>query len=203
MVGPRSLDAAFYRGPVWLMRVPALGGTPVEMMQLRHSDAVQCSRSGEQTCVVIQKSEDEKRIIFRSLHPVSGMGLEIASYPVKPADLYSYAISADGRRMALTQAGSSQIDVLSLLTGAVEHVAAASPHDWYPVAWTPGDKGFFVPAETPTGIALLEIDLTGKTHVLWDQKGATRTWGIPSPDGRLLAVLNWTVDSNIWIIQGF
>ena len=153
--------------------------------------------------MVIQQSEDGKRIVFHSLHPVSGIGPEIASYPVERADLYNYAISADGRRVALTKAGSPQIDLFSLLTGSVEHVAATSPHDSGPIAWMPGDKGFFVPAETPAGMALLETDLTGKTHVLWNQKGATRTWGIPSPDGRLLAILNWTVDSNIWTIRGF
>ena len=153
--------------------------------------------------MVIQRSEDEKRVVFRSLHPLSGVGPEIASYPVESADLYSYTVSADGRRMAFTKAGTPQIDVLSLLTGAVEHVTATSPHDSYPIAWTPGDKGFFISTETPAGLALLEMDLTGKTHVLWEQRGATRTWGIPSPDGHLLAILNWTVDSNMWSIQGF
>lgn len=203
MMGPRILDAAFYRGPVRLMRVAASGGIPAEVAQLRNSDAVQCPKSGEQTCIVIRQSEDGKRIVFHSLHPITGLGPEIASYPVERADLYNYAISADASRVALTNAANPQIDLFSLLTGSVKHVAATSPHDSGPIAWMPGDEGFFVPAETPAGMALLEMDLTGKTHVLWNQKGATRTWGIPSPDGRLLAILNWTVESNIWTIRGF
>lgn len=38
---------------------------------------------------------------------------------------------------------------------------------------------------------------------MWDQKGGLVTWGDHSPDGRHLAILGYTVDSNVWMIENF
>ena len=203
MVGPRSLDAAFYAGPVRLMRVSATGGTPVEVTRLRNSDELQCPRRAGSNCVLIRKSDAGTGIVLRSFDPFNGIGPEIMSYPIKPTDQYMFALSESGTRVAITTKGTPQIKILSLVSGAVDVVTAGSANDWNTIAWMPGDRGFVVSLATPTGMMLLDIDLTGRTHILWDERGATRTWGVPSYDGRLLAILNWTDDSNIWTVQGF
>jgi dipeptidyl aminopeptidase/acylaminoacyl peptidase len=203
MVGPRSLDAALYRGPVQLMRVPVMGGPSAKVTEILGSDLVQCPANGRRSCVLIRSNKEHNCLTFRAFDPLSGTGAVIASYPIEPPGPVAYALSGDGTSVAITHAANPQIDVLSLDTGAVEHLRVSSPHDWNSITWAPGDQGFFVPARSRSGIALLEMDLSGNSHILWDQRGATRTWGIPSPNGRLLAILNWTVDSNMWTVQGF
>ena len=48
-----------------------------------------------------------------------------------------------------------------------------------------------------------DIDLNGHANALWEQKGGLRTWGVPSHDGRHLAMLGYTMDSNIWMLENF
>ena len=52
----------------------------------------------------------------------------------------------------------------------------------------------------------------GNAHVLRQQKGSLSPtikagsfgpWGVPSPDGRHLAMLGWTRNSNVWMLEGF
>ena len=52
-------------------------------------------------------------------------------------------------------------------------------------------------------MTLLYVDLKGHATAVWDQKGNPTTWGVPSPDGRQLAVTSLTVDSNVWMIENF
>jgi hypothetical protein len=34
-------------------------------------------------------------------------------------------------------------------------------------------------------------------------KGADQTWGVPSRDGRYLAILGTASNSNVWMLEGF
>jgi len=64
----------------------------------------------------------------------------------------------------------------------------------------------------------LHVDLRGNSHVLWQQKGSiapwnvplvhrlggpSASWAVPSPDGRHLAIYNWTLSANMWMIENF
>jgi hypothetical protein len=55
------------------------------------------------------------------------------------------------------------------------------------------------------GNMLLYVALTGDNEVLWQQRIAfpLPTLGVPSPDGRRVAIRGWTVDSNIWMLENY
>jgi eukaryotic-like serine/threonine-protein kinase len=73
----------------------------------------------------------------------------------------------------------------------------------YGLDWTADGKGLFVSSPVPGGVALLHLDLQGNARLLWEQKGGSVTWGVPSPDGRHVAMPGNTQNSNIWTIQNF
>jgi hypothetical protein len=50
---------------------------------------------------------------------------------------------------------------------------------------------------------LLSVDLQGNARVLWEHAGSFKTNGVPSPDGRRLAIQRWTVDGSIWMMETF
>ena len=50
---------------------------------------------------------------------------------------------------------------------------------------------------------LVYVDLQGKASVLWQPKGADDTWGVPSPDGRYLAIMSPTQTNDAWLIENF
>ena len=50
---------------------------------------------------------------------------------------------------------------------------------------------------------LLRVDLNGAAQPLWHQSQANHAWGYPSPDGRHLAIMRSSTESNVWVINNF
>ena len=71
------------------------------------------------------------------------------------------------------------------------------------LAWTADGKALFVSNQTEDASVLLHVNLQGNSQVLWKQEGGVGTLGIPSPDGRYLAIMGWTLNSNIWMMENF
>jgi hypothetical protein len=71
------------------------------------------------------------------------------------------------------------------------------------VRWALDGKGFYVASSSPRGATLLYIDLKGQASPVWEQKGGVETGDVPSPDGHHLAILGYTVDSNVWMLENF
>jgi hypothetical protein len=78
----------------------------------------------------------------------------------------------------------------------------------------------FAASLTQGGSALLRVDLQGNAHVLLEQQGSTAPWGngpsvpgwygapsapmaVPSPDGRHLAIYDWKMSANMWMMENF
>jgi hypothetical protein len=47
--------------------------------------------------------------------------------------------------------------------------------------------------------------MDGRVDVLWQQKhrNVWIPWGVPSPNGRFLAIAGGTEDSNMWLLENF
>jgi Tol biopolymer transport system component len=70
------------------------------------------------------------------------------------------------------------------------------------VNWAPDGKSLFVSSQSPTTSTLLHVDLEGHATPLWDARG-WRTYGVPAPNGRELAIAGISSDSNVWMIENF
>lgn len=68
--------------------------------------------------------------------------------------------------------------------------------------WAADGKALFV--GTTRG-ELLYVDMEGRAEVLWQQRVSSRPaiFGVPSPDGRHLAMLGGTAENNVWMLEGF
>jgi hypothetical protein len=81
-----------------------------------------------------------------------------------------------------------------------------------------GNAGLFVSSLTKGSSALLHVNLQGSAHVLWEQKGSiapsgapfdepsggpSAPWAVASPDGRHLAIYEWSQSTNIWMMENF
>jgi Tol biopolymer transport system component len=71
------------------------------------------------------------------------------------------------------------------------------------VVWTADGKGLFVSSYTARGADMLHMDLRGYTRLLWEQPGGIEIYGVPSPDGRHLAMRGWNVEGNMWLMENF
>jgi hypothetical protein len=109
-------------------------------------------------------------------------------------------ISPDGKWLA-TPSGAKVI-LRSFTTGAVvREFAARRTTNLVNLDYAYNGKGFIAGETTPTETRLLYVDLSGETTALWRQAGKSLTWGIPSPDGRHVAMMAYTDDSNVYLID--
>ncbi len=71
--------------------------------------------------------------------------------------------------------------------------------------WAADDEGLYVSKIPTSGTMLLYVDLEGRANVLWEHRfpGAWETWGVPSPDGRHLALAGTSVSGNVWMLENF
>ena len=70
--------------------------------------------------------------------------------------------------------------------------------------WSPDGKGFYTGSVSPQRLTLLYVDLKGNAKVLWQYKGSSGVIaGVPSPDGRHLAIDALAMNNNVWMLEGF
>lgn len=77
--------------------------------------------------------------------------------------------------------------------------------------WAADGKGFFI-SSNPTGqlSTLLYVDMAGNAHPLWQVNNFSRSrlrhqaiWGIPSHDGKHVAINAPTTECNVWMMENF
>jgi eukaryotic-like serine/threonine-protein kinase len=189
--------------PSQLMRVPLSGG-PSQFVLTAHGWFLHmCARAPATLCLVGEQTEDQKQFVFTAFDPVKGRGREVTRVATDRGD-YWWDLSPDGSQIAmLFPAGQNRIRLLPLAGGAPRDLVVNGWSGFDGINWSADSKGLYVGSDSPRGATLLSIDLKGHATVLWEQKGGTPTWGIPSPDGRQLAIEGYTVDSNVWMIENF
>ena len=184
--------------PVSVLRVPFSGGSAEEIVKAPIRDV----RCGRVSCITFECSQDPEQYVFRSFDPVQGLGRELARVDGRMGNA-SFSLSPDGTRIAVLKSLQQSIDIYPASGAAPWKVKVK---DWPTVDnvnWAADGKGFYVFSPTPRGSVLLHVDLEGNAHALWKQLGGVETAGIPSPDGRHLAILGWTVNSNVWVMENF
>jgi serine/threonine protein kinase/Tol biopolymer transport system component len=196
--------------PERLMRRPAGGGTPEKVLE--GPAGLKCvyrcpPKPGSQCVLALQEGKDR---VFYSLDPLRGKGEQLGKMPATPPSLDDWGISPDASRLALVDyvKYKGRIEVLTL-----------ADHSWHEVpvepgwgnlqsmAWATGGKAFFVTSLLPDSelrFNLLYVTLDGKVKPLL--RNTRRQWMInplPSPNGKYLAFDAQTVDSNVWMLEGF
>jgi Tol biopolymer transport system component len=163
--------------------------------------------------VVLELPPDKKRLTVTAFDPLKGRGKVLRSIEKDPSDFYSSALSPDGSTLAIARTGSrsegAEIHIRFLsLSGRSDReirVKGWPELSWNRPYWSPDGKGLYYSSRSPQGHTLLYVDLPGNAKVLWQFKGSgfDSIWGIPSPDLRHLAIQSETMNSNVWMLEGF
>jgi hypothetical protein len=190
------------------MRVPATGGPPQLVLEGRGIDGYSCACSPATLCVLGEVTSDQRQLVFTAFDPVGGRGREITRVNLRqPVEQFLWRLSPDGSQIAFTEFDKreSRIRVLPLAGGEAREVVVKGRIGLGSLDWTTDGKGFYISSYQVADRTLYICDMRGRTEVLWQQKGHAGfdTLGIPSPDGRYLAMLGWTADSNLWMLEDF
>ena len=190
--------------PTKLMKVPVLGGAEGTIIGAPLGgpfvDTPRCTHAPANLCGVAWLDKNE--MVFTSFDAEHGRGRELGRVPVDPQQLHGWALSPDGKWIAVLETASSKFDLLEWKTGKRRTVAVGSWSMLMSLDWAPDSKGLFMSVVEPAS-TLLHVDLSGHATVLWEPQGAYTTWAMASPDGRHIAMPARTENSNAWMIQNF
>jgi hypothetical protein len=169
--------------------------------------------------MIAEWTADNRQLVFTGFDPVKGRGQELARFDTNPtpdAD-YVWDLSPDGTRIAILKQSEGRIHVLDLGSQSGNEIAVKGWSTFQSVNWAADGKGLFVASLGEAGSVLLHTDLRGNAHSLWEQQGNNTPWtnivqplggpsfpwGVSSPDGRHLAIYNWTFSGNMWMMENF
>jgi hypothetical protein len=201
-VFPKGTTLVTYTGTRPIMRVPMSGGAPQQVLAAPLILSHRCAARAN-VCVTSEIPAGRNQLVFTAFDPVQGRGRELARFESDPKGSYSWDLSSDGTRIAIHKGREGQIDVLSLAGGAPQQIQVKNWASHQGVDWTFDAKGLFIGNKVPGGTELLYTDLQGNTRMVWRQPHGIRSSGVPSPDGRHLAMLGWVERSGMWMIEGF
>ena len=189
--------------PDQIMRIPITGGSP-DLLATSPMSGVFCARPPFTLCVLGERTEDRKQLIFTSFDVVKGRGPELARFDLNPdVDFGDFDVSPDGTRLAVSGNPKGPIHILSLRGQPAQIIPGQNFKNMGSFFWAADGKGLYVTDTVKGGSVLSYLDLHGKTHVLWENRGGDWTYGFPSPDGRHLAILSSTMNRNMWIMENF
>jgi serine/threonine protein kinase len=200
--GTEILYVAADRSQKRLMRIPLVGGVPQELTSGDFVDGgARCARFPATVCVIAEQSPDRKHLIFTSVDSLNKRGPELSRFDSDPAHILEshWALSPDGARLAVLTSAEAKIHILSLTGQPLYQIALEGWPGLGYMSWTSDGKGLIVGSQKNHDAVLLNVDLDGKVNRLWEQHGAFGISGIPSPDGRHIAIWLWTENNNIWI----
>jgi Tol biopolymer transport system component len=202
-----------------LLRVPTAGGAPELVLTSRTDHRPACAVSPATVCVISEQTPDHKQLIFTAFDPATGPTHELARFGTDPLSRYPndylWDLSPDGSSVAIIQRSGSAIHLLRLdgasSKTAAKVITAKGWNNFQSINWAADGTGLFVSSTTKEGASVLRVDLAGDAHVLWGQKGnigpsvapASAPWALASPDGRHLAIYEWSLSGNMWMMENF
>ena len=170
---------------------------------------IRCSKSPAAMCAVAEYTEDHRHLIFTAFDPLSGRGRELVRYDTDPSGRYSWDLSRDGSRIALLNPPDGVVHVLHLNGEPSEQIVVNDLNVGDALGWWKDNSGLLVDNATARGAALSYLSMNGKAHTIWEVSGSRSArfnqapWGIPSPDGKHLAINGFILSSNVWMVENF
>jgi Tol biopolymer transport system component len=183
-----------------LMRVSLSGSAPQLILQRDTIDNFQCANLPATLCIFGQATAQD--VHFIQFDPATGqqtpLGFSLAG------SKYNWSLSPDGQTIALAQWSRPEIHLVSTKTGKSRMLALQSERGVASVDWAADGQSMWASSSTFTGTqALLNIDLNGRVHQVFQDPDKDVGWAIPSADGRRIAFWEAGGSSNAWMLKGF
>jgi Tol biopolymer transport system component len=185
-----------------VIRVSLTGGAPEKLMTVKRLNWWGCARAPSKFCVIAETEEDRKQAILTAFNPLTGRGSELARIAIENSD-WALALSPDGKWFALIEGPGSPLEILSLQGEVLQKIKIPEWRPAGPIEWSADGNGLFVPTLTVGGASLLYVSRRGEVHVIRENRGGNYCPGLPSPDGRHVAMVATAKNSNMWLMENF
>jgi Tol biopolymer transport system component/DNA-binding winged helix-turn-helix (wHTH) protein len=180
-----------------IFAIPIRGGTPRLVLKDLGISAVACARLPSTICLYsVSKGNIRETFLFdvRSGKSTGSPQIDAEGF---------WGLSPDGSQRAFVAVGSNQgtIQLRSTSSGKTRDLVVKGWNGLMHIDWSADGKSLLV-GNHESDNALLKITLDGKASVLLRSSNFIG-YAVPSPDGRLLAILEASPTKNVWQIQDF
>jgi Tol biopolymer transport system component len=87
--------------------------------------------------------------------------------------------------------------------GQSHQLTAKGLGGFYSLDFSADGRGIFTTSQADGKWALFYVNLTGQSHPVISMDSKAVFWGIPSRDGKHLALFVQSFDANMWALQDF
>jgi Tol biopolymer transport system component len=190
--------------PSRLMRVPVDGGAPEFIMSGRFYIGIRCTGAHANFCVFAEQPDDRSELIFTAFDPIKGRRQELCRMPVDRDKSYNWDLSPDGVYItAGIQGAESKLLVRRTDGGPTHDVEIKGWPGLDYMDFSADSKGLFMNS-TSNGVGtLLYVDLAGRARPLWEPRNPNVGYAFSTRDGRHLAIIGQSSNSNLWMLKDF
>jgi len=187
-----------------IMRIPANGGTPVQVSIAKYSSALMCALPPSNVCLIAEPTDDHKELILSVLDAFKGRGAEVARFGMDPNEGDWWTdLSPNGSQIAFLRGPAGPLSVFSLRDHSTRKIPLKGSSNLRTLNWSSNNDGLFVSDVAQGNTRLLYLNLRGKSSVLEERSGGEGSGVHQSPDGRHLAISTWTLSGNMWMMENF
>jgi serine/threonine protein kinase/Tol biopolymer transport system component len=194
---------------IGLYRVGLRGGVPQLLFNTEGFVQFWCTNRAANLCVFGRPSAGNNELVVAAFDPRGGPGRELVRIPVEAgssADIgfdYSWQLSPDGSQIGIVKGHGNRILLVPLGGGPTRTMTPTGHSDLMDLSWANDSQSMFVSTLEPGGATVLHVDLGGNAQPVWQQSQSAFVWGLPSPDGRRLAISGSNSEANAWMIYNF
>jgi DNA-binding winged helix-turn-helix (wHTH) protein/Tol biopolymer transport system component len=198
-----SADSSYKTPPYRLMEQPLAGGEPRKILQGGSISNFQCAFLPSRLCLVSDASSPSTLIIYQ-FDEQTGEKKELMRLQENESSNFNWTLSRDGQRLATARIsggrGPAMIHIRELATGRDRDLPLPAGVGAQYIDWAADSTSLWVRTASGDLQSLVRMDLKGKFTSAFDSKQPDLGWGIPSPDGKHLAILQGSPRANAWLI---
>jgi DNA-binding winged helix-turn-helix (wHTH) protein/Tol biopolymer transport system component len=216
---PKGRDLLYLQMPkrddvsqdVQIRRVPLAGGLSQLVLQAPGIWYHVCARHPSTLCVYSSGFYDQLR--FFSFNSMTGKGAEIPSARMQDSESPNWNLSPDGRYLAFTRVKLGEDAAIRIISMSDDSEKAIPLTGWpvlSSIDWAADGKSFVLsaclehtsPWGAPETCTMLNVDMSGKTTSLIEDRDVHYLAAIPSPDGKHLALIGDSASNcNVWLVK--
>jgi len=198
-----SADANHKTPPYRLMEQPLTGGEPRKILEGSIISNFQCAFLPSRLCLISDAPTPSTLIIYQ-FDEHSGQKQEFLRLQENEPYYFNWTLSRDGKRVATARVSTGReptvIHVHEVDTGRDINLPLELGTGVQYIDWTADNKSLWVKIDSGEEQRLVRMELTGKITSSFGSKQSDLGWGIPSPDGKHLAILQGSPRANAWLI---
>lgn len=186
---------------VRVMRTPLDAFQPRVIFQSAQASVLSCAK-WKDLCVVAEPTGDRGEVVLSSFSPQHGRRVAFSRFTAsRTTRIWAIDLAPDGNSIAELIDSAGPIRVVDLNGRQDAEVVPNGLAAIQNLHWSADGEGWYVSAASIDGTTLWHVDRGGQSHRIWKNRGGNLSMGLPSPDGRYLALQTSQASSNIWMLE--